>query len=376
MPGTADLSGRHGEHEDDGVQHMEHILGARIRTVTVAFLSACLALATAVSAPTAQGAARDAEGTPPRTEDVDWMNRTYDLTCDDEVDEPVPVTLTDGTGSVTDDAIGLERHWDVRIQRIVHGTLPRLGTVTAVLFRCEPQPSNYFTEELRVYRTRGGAEIGRTPTFDVPGLSPEFRPETLEIQDDRLSADLAFYGDSDPHGQPSILRRVTWAWDGRQFVKQSETDLARTDLSREEVTVDGIGPVRIGMSAQEVEKATGAPLTLLGDASHCTDGTLAGAPEGLSMMFMRNTLVAVTVETPATVSTASGMRVGTTRDELFDTYGNEITTEWTQDGAERLVFAPTAPRFGGRVIVFDLTGGQVERFSAGTRDATTVGSCT
>ncbi|MEU1923275.1 hypothetical protein AB0H23_28815 [Streptomyces albogriseolus] len=354
---------------------MDHMLGARIRAVTVAFLSGCLALTMAVSAPTAQGAARDAKDTPPRTEDVDWMNRTYDLTCDDEVDEPVPVTLNNGTGSVTGDAIGPERHWEVRIQRIVHGTLPRLGMVTAVLFRCEPQPSNYFTEELRVYRTREGAEIGRTPTFDVPTFPPEFRPETLEIQDDRLSADLAFYGDRDPHGQPSILRRVTWTWDGRQFLKRSETDLARTDLSREEVTVDGIGPVRIGMSAEEVERAAGTPLSLVGDASHCTDGTLAGTPDGLSMMFMQNSLVAVTVATPATVSTASGMRVGTTRDELFDTYGNEITTEWTENGAERLVFAPTAPRFEGRVIVFDLTEGQVERFSAGTRDATTVGSC-
>ncbi|MEU4013346.1 hypothetical protein [Streptomyces pseudogriseolus] len=354
---------------------MDHMLGARIRAVTVAFLSGCLALTTAVFAPPAQGSAGGAGDTPPRTEEVDWMNRTYDITCDDEVDEPVPVTMSNGTGSVTGDAIGPERHWEVRIQRIVHGTLPRLGTVTAVLFRCEPQPSNYFTEELRVYRTRGGAEIGRTPTFDVPSFSPEFRPETLEIQDDRLSADLAFYGDRDPHGRPSILRRVTWTWDGRQFVKRSETDLARTDLGREEVTVDGIGPVRIGMSAQEVEKVTGAPLTLVGDASHCTDGTLAGTPDGLSMMFMQNSLVAVTVESPATVSTASGMGVGTTRDELFDTYGTEISTERTHDGSERLVFAPTAPRFEGRVIVFDLTDGQVERFSAGTRDATTVGSC-
>ncbi|WP_193514455.1 hypothetical protein [Streptomyces griseoloalbus] len=303
------------------------------------------------------------------------MNRTYELTCDDEVDKPVPVTLSDGTGTATDDAIGPERYWEVRIERTVHGVLPRLGKVTAIVFRCEPQPTNYFTKELRVYRSGDGAEIGRTPTFDVSGFSPEFRPETLKIEDGRLSADLAFYGERDAHGHPSILRHVTWAWDGREFVKRSETDLSHTDLSREQVTVDGIGPARIGMSAEQVEKAVGAPLTLVGDASHCTDGTLAGAPDGLSLMFMENSLVAVSVEPPAAVSTASGMRVGTTRDELSDTYGDEITTDSVEDGSERLVFAPTAPRFGGRIIVFDLSDGQVDRFAAGTRDAATVGSC-
>jgi hypothetical protein len=324
--------------------------------------------------PPAQGSAGSGEERPSRTADVAWMNRTYELTCDDEVDTPVAVTLSDGTGTARD-AIGPEGYWEVEIQRVVHGSLPRLGKVTSILFYCHPQPTNYFKQELRVYHSDDGDEIGRTPTFDVSGFSPEFRQKTLEIEDGLLSADLAFYGEQDPHGHASILRHVTWAWDGREFAKRSETDLSRTDLSHEQVTVDGMGPVRIGMSAEQVEKAVGAPLTLVGDASHCTDGTLAGAPDGLSLMFMENSLVAVSVDSPATISTASGMRVGTTRDELLDTYGGEITTDSVEDGSERLVFAPTAPRFGGRVIVFDLSDGQVERFAAGTRDAATVGSC-
>ncbi|MGA4960006.1 hypothetical protein [Streptomyces lavendulocolor] len=90
---------------------------------------------------------------------------------------------------------------------------------------------------------------------------------------------------------------------------------------------------------------------------------------------MENTLVAVSVEPPATIATASGMRVGTTRDELIRTYGDEISTVSADDRSERLVFAPTAPRFGGRVIVFDLKDDHVERFTAGTRDAATAGPC-
>ncbi|MET7296090.1 hypothetical protein ABZS79_28815 [Streptomyces griseoloalbus] len=354
---------------------MTHIFSFGARVATAALMSGLLALAMAISVPSAQGSVGSRGNQPSLAENIDWMNRTYGLTCDDAVDEPVPVTLREGTGTARDDAIGREGHWEVAIQRIVHGLLPRLGEVTAILFYCHPQPTNYFDQELRVYRSGDGTEIGRTPTFDVDDLSPEYRPDTVKIEDGRLSADLAFYGEQDPHGQPSILRHVTWAWDGREFVKRSETEASRVDLRRESVTVNGMGPVQIGMSAEQVEKAVGAPLTLVGDASHCTDGTLAGAPDGLSLMFMENSLVAVSVEQPATISTASGMRVGTTRNELFDTYGDEITTDAVGDDSERLVFAPTAPRFGGRVIVFDLRDGQVERFAAGTRDAATVGSC-
>ncbi|MGA4862948.1 hypothetical protein ACPB9J_09935 [Streptomyces lavendulocolor] len=55
--------------------------------------------------------------------------------------------------------------------------------------------------------------------------------------------------------------------------------------------------------------------------------------------------------------------------------GDEISTVSADDRSERLVFAPTAPRFGGRVIVFDLKDDHVERFTAGTRDAATAGPC-
>ncbi|MFG2873160.1 hypothetical protein [Streptomyces sp. NPDC048338] len=356
---------------------MTHILSTRVGAVTAALLSGFLALAMVISVPPAQGSVGSGGDRTSRAEGIDWKNLTYGLTCDDSVDRPVPVALRDGAGTARDDAIGRDRHWEVQIQRIVHGTLPRFGKVTSILFYCHPQPTNYFRQELRVYHSGDGTEIGRTPTFDVSGFPPEYQPETLEIKNGHVSADLAFYGEEDAHGHPSILRHVTWAWNGRQFVKRSETDAlsSRVDLRRERVTVNGIGPVRIGMSGQQVEEAIGSPLTIVGDFSHCADGTVAGAPDGLSLRFIFGTLVAVSVEPPAKTSTASGMRVGTTRDDLIRTYADEITSVGVDGGSERLVFAPTAPRFGGRVIVFDLVDGQVERFTAGTRDGATAGPC-
>lgn len=151
---------------------------------------------------------------------VDWNNRAYSLTCDDLVDKPVNVTVRNGKGTAT--GIGVpSSHWEVLVQMIARGHVSGLGDVTAVLFYCSPQPSNYFNQELRVYRTGDGSEIGRTPSFepseDVYG-PPEYQPESLAIDKGRVLADLMFYEPGDSHGNPSSLRHVTWTWDGKQFV--------------------------------------------------------------------------------------------------------------------------------------------------------------
>ncbi|MFB9571911.1 hypothetical protein [Streptomyces yanii] len=156
---------------------------------------------------------------------VDWNNRIYRLTCDDIVSTAVPVTVRNGSGTAGGGAIGGYDRWDVRIQQIAQGTLPRLGNVAAVLFSCSPQPSNFYVEELRIYRTTDGREVGRTPTFQVAGLSPKYQPNTVRFSNGHLLADVKFYGPGDSHASgPSILRHVTWGWNGREFVKQSEVE--------------------------------------------------------------------------------------------------------------------------------------------------------
>ncbi|MFF2206280.1 cutinase family protein [Streptomyces sp. NPDC058145] len=156
---------------------------------------------------------------PSAPELTDWENHTYGLTCDDTVDKPVKVAVRKGEGVAKGSSLGGYDRWEVEVQQIAHGSLPRLGSVTAVLFYCSPQPSNFSLQELRVYRSKDGSEIGRTPTFDVSGLSPRYQPKSLAIEDGRVAADVKFYGPEDSHATgPSILRHVTWTWNGTQFV--------------------------------------------------------------------------------------------------------------------------------------------------------------
>ncbi|QIY95060.1 hypothetical protein HEP87_14775 [Streptomyces sp. S1D4-11] len=149
---------------------------------------------------------------------TDWQNRTYGITCDDIVDKPVKVAVRNGKGVAKGSGLGGYDRWEVEVQKITQGRLPRLGNVTAVLFHCSPQPSNFFRQELRVYG-KDGNEVGRTPSFDVSGLPPEYQAGSLTIRDGRLAADVKFYGPNDSHATgPSILRHVTWTWDGKRFV--------------------------------------------------------------------------------------------------------------------------------------------------------------
>lgn len=305
---------------------------------------------------------------------VDWENRDYSLTCDDAVNKPVKVAIRNGKGITKADGIGGYDRWEVEVQRTAQGKLPHLGNVTAVLFYCSPQPSNFFTQELRVYRSNSGSEIARTPRLSGGDwLPPEYQPESVAIRKDRIVADLKFYGPGDSHGSPSRLRHFSWTWDGRKFVTHEDgagsEAPSRIDLTRERITVNGMGPLKLDMSRDEAAKAIGMPIPGKEGRRVCTDFSVQGGPEGLLLRFTSDRLVAIYVIRPATtISTRSGIHIGSARDDVLDTYAGEISTTTPDYGGEELVFAPSAPEFAGKVIRFGMSDGAVETFIAGERD--------
>lgn len=301
---------------------------------------------------------------------TDWNNRMYSVTCGDTVNKAVPVTVRNGRGNVKAGRadIGDYDQWDVRIQRIAAGRVPRLGDVTAVLFWCSPQPSNFSLQELRVYRTADGREVGRTPAFDVDRLAPIYQPGTVNFRNDRLLADVKFYGPDDTHATgPSILRHVTWVWDGSRFIKRSEVDAhepSHTALSAQRITVNGMGPLRLDMSRAEAERSVGARISDGPGGPACTDVFIEGGPQGLLLRFSNDDrLVAIQVlsQASASIRTASGIHVGSTRDDVMAAYSPDLTAH-----REDLVFTPAGAQFQGKVITFLMNDqGTVESFIAG-----------
>ena len=150
---------------------------------------------------------------------VDWNDRQYYLTCDNIVQAPVNIAFSGGNATARGPGIGDYDRWDMSIDQITHGVLPSLGDVTAVLFRCSPQSSNFSVQELRIYRTADGSEIGRIPELPTNGRVLPSVYKSVAIANGHLGADVMFYGPGDTHASgPSVPGHLSWSWDGREFI--------------------------------------------------------------------------------------------------------------------------------------------------------------
>ncbi|MGW0793003.1 esterase/lipase family protein [Streptomyces sp. NPDC002911] len=156
--------------------------------------------------------------------------------------------------------------------------------------------------------------------------------------------------------------------------EQEQSTPRRVDLSRQRITVNGMGPLNFGMSRAQAEKAIGARIPGTPDQPEpfgrpCKDLAVKGGPKGLFLRFSRDELVAIRVSPAAStsISTASGIHRGSPRSTLLRIYAAEITTTSVDNGNEEFHFEPSAPKFGGRVIQFSVKDGKVDAFAAGER---------
>ncbi|MFC4611235.1 esterase/lipase family protein [Streptomyces maoxianensis] len=156
--------------------------------------------------------------------------------------------------------------------------------------------------------------------------------------------------------------------------EEEQSTPKRVDLSRQRITVNGMGPLKFGMSRAQAEKAIGARIPGTPNQAEpfgrpCRDLTVKDGPKGMFLRFSRDELVTIRVSSAAStsISTASGIHRGSPRSVLLRTYAAEITTTSVDNGSEELLFEPSAPKFGGRVIQFSVRDGRVDAFAAGER---------
>jgi hypothetical protein len=158
---------------------------------------------------------------------VNWSNRQYGLTCDNTVKTPVNAAFSNGSATTQGPGIGPYERWDMSIEQVTHGVLPTQGDVTAVLFRCSPQPSNFFVEELRIYRTADGSEIGRVPELPANGGALPGVYKSVAITSGHVGAEVMFYGPGDSHASgPSVPGHLSWSWNGQEFVTDASQSTA------------------------------------------------------------------------------------------------------------------------------------------------------
>ena len=141
------------------------------------------------------------------------------------------------------------------------------------------------------------------------------------------------------------------------------------------LTLEGLGPVRIGMTLRQVERALGARLKIEYPEDYsCGGGSRAdGRDPDIWYMIDDRRLARIEIVSrkgqPATVTTAQGLGVGSTEADILRVYGARVKTEphpyLEGEGHYMKVDAPGHRRG----ILFETNHGVVTTFRAGTYPA-------
>jgi hypothetical protein len=135
----------------------------------------------------------------------------------------------------------------------------------------------------------------------------------------------------------------------------------------DELRIDGLGPMTIGMHVNDVERATGMEVDIASDFSpQCRYGQLVGGPHDLFLMFSGRVLVRIDVGAESAIETDAGIGVGDSISEVEDAYGDELQRElhpYLGDRGSYLIFDPEPE--DGLLIIFETNRRSVTSFRSG-----------
>ena len=139
----------------------------------------------------------------------------------------------------------------------------------------------------------------------------------------------------------------------------------RLPLTRGRLTPAGIGPVRVGMSVDDLRRATEVTLPA-GRLASCTYVRPSTAPAGVSVMLASGQVARIDVDSVG-VRTDAGIAVGDSAARVGQAYSGRVTTMPHKyvSGGEYLIVKPASPADSTLRIVFESEGGRITRLRSG-----------
>ncbi len=132
------------------------------------------------------------------------------------------------------------------------------------------------------------------------------------------------------------------------------------------LAIDGIGPIRVGMTIQQAEAS--AQTRLLspgGKLDNCWYVKPQGGPRDISFMVIDEKIARVDVYGNSPITTVSGARIGDSEDRIKSLYAVHITPhEYVQSG-HYLTFVPNDTSDQPYRMVFETDGKRVKLIRAG-----------
>ena len=136
--------------------------------------------------------------------------------------------------------------------------------------------------------------------------------------------------------------------------------------SSSSVSTVGLGALTFGMSVAEAERTLGADFVevIEGAAGDCYEIRPAGGPAGVSLTVTGGTIERVDISTDQ-ITTRSGAGVGMTETDLFDLFGERLTSEARTGGGNTITFTPVDPGDAEFRVIFESDGTAVTSFRSG-----------
>ncbi|HUQ80214.1 MAG TPA: hypothetical protein VM076_03690 [Gemmatimonadaceae bacterium] len=131
------------------------------------------------------------------------------------------------------------------------------------------------------------------------------------------------------------------------------------------VTPSGVGPIRVGMTADDLRRVAG-DFTVPVGAGECTYVRPANAPSGVAVMLASGSVARVDVDSTGVQSDA-GVAIGDSASRASTAYAGRVSTtphKYVQ-GGQYLTVRSASPADSSLRIVFESEAGRITRFRSG-----------
>jgi hypothetical protein len=136
------------------------------------------------------------------------------------------------------------------------------------------------------------------------------------------------------------------------------------------IRVDGVGPIRFGMTLADARAALGESLVVTPPGGECGFTVPRGAPAGVRFMAEQGKIVRVDVDSSG-VRTTAGAEVGMSEADVRARYpvGLRVQPHKYDPKGRYLVLQGTQPADSARRLIFETDGRRVVRYRAGITPA-------
>lgn len=166
---------------------------------------------------------------------------------------------------------------------------------------------------------------------------------------------------------------VAAASDGSTVSADAPNLSPQAELLAAQVATTGLGPVKVGMTVEEVREA-GIDLVVAesgSEGSNCQYYQVNSLVEPIDFMAVDNRIIRIDVWPGSFAETLSGAKIGTSEADLYRLYGDRLEAVESSAG-KQLVFTPETPGEDLYRLVFELDANDtVVQYRAGQYPAVT-----